>query len=645
MAERGNSREGVDPEAATLHVAEHQTLVDKKPKQYSASGGSVRPVEVGGHGLARHDFAHRYRPGRKLGEGSMGEVIVTRDMRILRDVAMKRLHHEHHALRPDLRDRFLREARVQGQLEHPSVVPVYEIGVDQEGREYFTMKRVRGRTLEQIFRGLREQDPDFTTQYARRRLLTAISRVCLAVAFAHERGVVHRDLKPANIMLGDYGEVHLLDWGIAKVVGVDDPLIEGHVDLSKDRVPSTEAGFVVGTPGYMAPEQARGETRTYNGRSDLYSMGAILFEAMTLLRLHDQAQVEHILVSTVHGVEARPSVRAPHLNLPPELDDILTRATALDPEQRYATAREMNDDIERLLDGDRDNTRRAEIAAQHTANAKAALAVARRGGRQADGQHRRAVGELLQAMALEPDNAEARATMVQLLLEPVERLPEEAFAELQQVNRIDRARASRANGWAFLAWLGTFPLIAAMGVRDVPALLTIGALTLVLIAYTWWMAMSGRTSTRYMSAAVTCTFVTVAAMSLFFGPLFFVPGLSVMAATSYLVSLRANSRSRSLVLLGSLAAVLVPTLAQLTGLLPARYAFSEHGLTILPGIVRLPERATWAFLLMGNCLTVVIANLLVGRAVAALLRAERRLFTQAWRLRQFLPELSAIERR
>jgi serine/threonine-protein kinase len=645
MADRGNPSGGVDPEAATLHLTEHQTLVDKKPKHYSSSARSLRPVEVGGLDLARHDFAHRYRAGRKLGEGSMGEVIVTRDMRILRDVAMKRLHAEHHALRPDLRDRFLREARVQGQLEHPSVVPVYEIGVDQEGREYFTMKRVRGRTLEQVFRGLREHDPDFTTQYARRRLLTAISRVCLAVAFAHERGVVHRDLKPANIMLGDYGEVHLLDWGIAKVVGVDDPLIEGHVDLSKDRVPNTEVGFVVGTPGYMAPEQARGETRTYNGRSDLYSMGAILFEAMTLLRLHDQSQVEHILVSTVQGVEARPSVRAPQLNLPPELDDIITRATALDPQQRYGTAREMNDDIERLLDGDRDSTRRAEIAAQHTANAKAALAVARRGGSQADGQHRRAVGELLQAMALEPDNAEARATMVQLLLEPVERLPEEAFAELQQVNRIDRARASRANGWAFLAWLGTFPLIMAMGVRDVPALLGIGALTLVLISYTWWMAISGRTSTRYMSAAVTCTFVAVAAMSLFFGPLFFVPGLSVMAATSYLVSLRANSRSRALVLLGSLAAVLVPTLAQLTGILPARYAFSEHGLTILPGIVGLPERATWAFLLMGNCLTVVIANLLVGRAVAALLRAERRLFTQAWRLRQFLPELSAIERR
>jgi serine/threonine-protein kinase len=644
MGNFGNRSGGdVDPEAATLGIPEHQTLVDKKAKQYSSTARSARPVEVGGLDLAREDFTHRYRPGRKLGEGSMGEVIVTRDMRILRDVAMKRLHHEHHALRPDLRDRFLREARVQGQLEHPSVVPVYEIGVDNEGREYFTMKRVRGRTLEQVFRGLRENDPEFT-QYTKRRLLTAMSRVCLAVAFAHERGVVHRDIKPANIMLGDYGEVHLLDWGIAKVVGVDDPLIEGAVDLSKDRVPSTEVGFVVGTPGYMAPEQARGETRTYGGRSDIYSLGAILFEAMTLERLHSQAQVEHILVSTVSGVETRPSVRAPHLNFPPELDEIVQRATAMRPDQRYATARQMNDDIERLLDGDRDNTRRAEIAAQHTANAKAALALARRGGPQADGQHRRAVGELLQAMALEPDNGEARATMVQLLLEPVEALPESAYEELQEVNRLDRMRASRANGWAFLAWMGTFPLIAAMGVLNYGALFCLGGLTVALIAYTWWMAISGRTNTRYMTFAVFGTFVTVAAMSMFFGPLFFVPGLSVMVATSYLVSLRASARSRSLVLLASLAAVLVPTLLHLTGVLPERYAFDERGLTILPGMVRLPERATWAFLLMGNCLTVVIANLLVGRAVAALLRAERRLFTQAWRLRQFLPELTQRER-
>jgi tRNA A-37 threonylcarbamoyl transferase component Bud32 len=588
--------------------------------------------------LVSHDFGKRYRLGKPLGQGAMGEVLVTRDLRVLRDVAMKRMHVAHHA-HADLRRRFLREARVQGQLEHPALVPVYDIGVDPEGREYFTMKRVRGRTLEDIVRGLRSGDPAFQGQYSRRKLLTAVSRISLAVAFAHERGVVHRDLKPANIMLGDYGEVHLLDWGIAKISGVDDPNTQHHIDLNEQRPQRTQQGFVVGTPGYMAPEQARGETRTYGGRSDIYSLGAILFEAMTLEPLHNETKVENILLSTVTGIEVRPSVRAPHLDLPSELDDIIVKATALNPEQRYATARELNDDIEKLLDGDRDSARRAEIAAKHTANAKAALVLARRGGPMADGQHRKAVGELLQALALEPNNADARSTMVQLLIEPVERLPLSAYAELQEVDRRDRARASRANGWAFLAWIGIFPLVLAMGVRDFRTLLWLGGIAFAVTAYTWWMASSGRTETPFMVAAGIAAFAIVGATSAFFGPLFFVPGLAVTAAASLLVAIRANRRARSLVLLGSLASVLVPTIMHLTGVIAPRYAFDGHGLTIVPGVVELPERATWAFLLVANCLTVLVANLLVGRAVAALLRAERRLFTQAWRLRQFLPDL------
>jgi len=664
MANRGNPREGVDPTAATLHGPEKQTLVhnqaaqaagardtsdaskqltliDKKAKLYSRDQKHPKPVEVGeGGDVKGHEFLQRYQAGKRLGEGSMGEVIAARDTRILRNVAMKRLHPEHHNERPDLRDRFLREARVQGQLEHPSVVPVYDLGVDHEGREYFTMKRVRGNTLEQIIRGLRDKDPEFTSKYSRRKLLTAMSRICLAVAFAHERGVVHRDLKPSNIMLGDYGEVHLLDWGIAKIIGVDDPGIEDRVDISQDRVQRTEVGFVVGTPGYMAPEQARGETRTYGGRSDIYSLGAILFEAMTLERLHEQKEIEHILFSTVSGTESRPSVRAQHLDLPPELDRIILKASALNPEGRYVTAREMNDDIEKLLDGDRDSTRRAEIAAEHTANAKAALALARRGGIAAEGQHRKAVGELLQALALEPNLPEARATMVQLLLEPVERLPEGAFAELQQVNRLDRARASRANGWAFLAYTTTFPLMLAMGVLEPSWLVALGAGVIGLIAYTWWMATTGRTSPRFMMMALVATFVIVGSMSMFFGPLFFVPALSVTAATSYLVSIRANARARALVLAGSLASTLIPTILTLLGWLPNPYTFDAGGITIMPALLKFPERATWAYILVANCLTVVIANLLVGRAVAALMRAERRLFTQAWRLRQFLPELA-----
>ena len=165
-------------------------------------------------------------------------------------------------------------------------------------------------------------------------------------------------------MLGDYGEVHLLDWGIAKIIGVDDPAADARVDMSHDRVQRTQAGFVVGTPGYMAPEQARGETRTYGGRSDIYSLGAILFEALTLERLHEQPTVENILLldrQWRRGAARRPLARAGATAASSTRSCV--KATALNPEQRYATARELNDDIEKLLDGDRDSTRRAEIAA------------------------------------------------------------------------------------------------------------------------------------------------------------------------------------------------------------------------------------------------------------------------------------------
>ena len=147
----------------------------------------------------------------------MGEVFLCKDIRIGRDVAKKVLlsAHRHD---PTLQARFLREARIQGQLEHPSIVPVYDLGVDDDGATYFTMKCLKGSmTLKQVLRGLREADPEITRKYSQRKLLTAFSSVCLTVDFAHTRGVLHRDLKPSNVMLGNYREVYVLDRGISKL--------------------------------------------------------------------------------------------------------------------------------------------------------------------------------------------------------------------------------------------------------------------------------------------------------------------------------------------------------------------------------------------------------------------------------------------
>src|SRR5262249_45364786 len=159
-----------------------------------------------------------------------------------------------------------REARVQGQLEHPSIVPVYDLGIGPDRLAYFTMKRIRGKTLEEILLAQRSGDAEALSAFGRRRLLSAFANVCLPVAFAHARGVLHRDLKPANVMLGEYGELYILDWGLAKVRGTVELMRTEGVETDDDPNQKTLAGSVMGTPGYMAPEQVRGEIESLDER-------------------------------------------------------------------------------------------------------------------------------------------------------------------------------------------------------------------------------------------------------------------------------------------------------------------------------------------------------------------------------------------
>ncbi|MDB4992576.1 MAG: Protein kinase, partial [Myxococcaceae bacterium] len=177
-----------------------------------------------GHELAAHEmlsFAARYDAHHLLGRGGMGEVRLHRDARIGRDVAMKVIRADQAHQASIRRTRFLREARVQGQLEHPSIVPVYDVGFGKDGALYFTMKRVQGLTFTDIFDKLRKKDPQAVAEHTQRKLLAAFGSVCLAIAFAHTRRVIHRDLKPSNVMVGRFGEVYVLDWGIAKIL--DEP--------------------------------------------------------------------------------------------------------------------------------------------------------------------------------------------------------------------------------------------------------------------------------------------------------------------------------------------------------------------------------------------------------------------------------------
>src|SRR5688500_7293472 len=239
-----------------------------KAEETAAGGPSTHedelPVSELGAPLANLAFGTRYEQEDLLGEGGMGAVRLYRDRQIGRRVAMKTLRAEHR-VRPQSELRFVREARVQGQLEHPSIVPVHELGVDPSGASYFTMKRIRGVDLDTIVTGLAHGVSGLADRWSRRRLLTAFSQVCLTVDFAHQRGVLHRDLKPGNVMLGEFGEVYVLDWGLAKPFAANTIVDEASEPVGLNPAtgpaggasPQTKLGTVLGTPGYIAPELVR----------------------------------------------------------------------------------------------------------------------------------------------------------------------------------------------------------------------------------------------------------------------------------------------------------------------------------------------------------------------------------------------------
>jgi serine/threonine-protein kinase len=205
----------------------------------------------------------RYHLEKVLGVGGMGEVVSAQDQQLGRSVAIKRMRADNPT--PEATARFLREARIQGRLDHPAVVPVHELKHDEHGQPFFVMKQLTGTTLAAAL-----EKPEAAA--SRRKHLRAFVDVCLAIEFAHTRGVVHRDLKPSNIMLGDFGEVYVLDWGIARVAD-EAKRRETFSDVDSLGGDGTATGAVLGTAGYMAPEQLRG-VADLDGRADVYALGS-----------------------------------------------------------------------------------------------------------------------------------------------------------------------------------------------------------------------------------------------------------------------------------------------------------------------------------------------------------------------------------
>lgn len=320
----------------------------------------------------------RYRDLGLLGRGATGEVRRVWDDTLDRALALKVLRSDV-ASTPGAHARFDAEARMVARLEHPGIVPIHEIGRLPDGRPYYTMKEVDGKTLAELLHGVHADLRDGGGRAPRwtiRRLVEAFHRVCEAVAFAHSHQVLHRDLKPANIMLGAFGEALVLDWGLARRVGAElgaEPGVEHDGAPKGPPPPDAPAGpfrGVAGTPTHMAPEQARGERERLGPPADVYALGAILYEILSGRTPYQGPNHWSLLVQVLQGpppsvVAAAEETGAPAV--PDDLAALVARATAREPEDRYADAGALAADVEAWLNG----ARRRELALTFVATADA----------------------------------------------------------------------------------------------------------------------------------------------------------------------------------------------------------------------------------------------------------------------------------
>jgi serine/threonine-protein kinase len=301
-----------------------------------AGDHEVTPAEVRSEGIPTPSHLRIYS---ELARGGMGRIHPATDRNLLRHVALKRLD-KSLAREPFYRDGFIAEGQITGQLEHPNIVPVHELAVDDHGVPYFTMKLVRGVSFHAW---LNDGTRPLGSTERLEQGLDILVKVCDAVAYAHDRGVVHRDLKPDNIMVAAFGQVYLMDWGLAR--------------LTKSRPASgdssqMEAPGPVGTPGYMPPEQARGNPAEMDERSDVFGLGAILYEIVsgkTPFGPYDDA--ESALRRAADGIIVPIEQAAVGVGVSRRLRAIVARATAPDPEDRYPTVVELQRDIVSFLRG------------------------------------------------------------------------------------------------------------------------------------------------------------------------------------------------------------------------------------------------------------------------------------------------------
>jgi len=303
-------------------------------------------------------FRTQFRLLRKLGQGGLGTVWLAIDLSLNRYVAVKEILGAGDARSP-ASARFRREAEITGRLDHPNIVPLHQLGTNEaDGKLFYVMRFLGNETLEDAIRGYHERrEAGQESTLAFHRLLTAFVSVCQAVAYAHSRKVIHRDLKPQNVALDSFGQVIVLDWGLAKVLGMEDPAgeQEGASVRQPDNLDVTMAGQVMGTPMYMAPEQAAGRVDDIDELTDVYGLGAILFSILTGYAPHEMSQETlepgSTMGSLLDVIIDQPVCAPRKLNskIPPALEAICLKAMSRDRYRRYESASALSDDLQRWL--------------------------------------------------------------------------------------------------------------------------------------------------------------------------------------------------------------------------------------------------------------------------------------------------------
>ncbi len=296
----------------------------------------VSPTEAQREGIPTPDHLRIFR---ELGRGGMGRIHPATDRNLLRHVALKRLDKEM-SQEPFYRDGFIAEAQITGQLEHPNIVPVHELAIGHNGVPYFTMKLVRGVNLD---RWLRHPSRQPGSSERLQEGLEIFLKVCDALAYAHHRGVIHRDIKPENIMVSDFGQVYLMDWGLARLT---------KTQPASGAMSQMNAPGAVGTPTYMAPEQARGNPEEMDERSDVFGLGAVLYEIVSGRHPYGQGYDSHAALSrAVKGQVVPIDEAAANIGVSARIRRIVDKAVQPNPADRYPSVLALQEDVRKFLRG------------------------------------------------------------------------------------------------------------------------------------------------------------------------------------------------------------------------------------------------------------------------------------------------------